>query len=59
MAAAYPNAKVQSRDEYIDAQAAQIDTFVNLVYGLLALSVIIAVVGIANTLSLSVLRTHP
>ena len=41
------------------SQAAQIDTFVNLVYGLLALSVIIAVVGIANTLSLSVLRAHP
>jgi putative ABC transport system permease protein len=56
---AYPTAKVQSREQYIDDQAAQIDTFVNLVYGLLALSVIIAVVGIANTLSLSVYeRTH-
>ena len=40
--------------QYIDDQAAQIDTFVNLVYGLLALAVIIAIVGIANTLSLSV-----
>jgi putative ABC transport system permease protein len=54
VAAPYPNAKVQSRNAYIDAQAAQIDTFVNLVYALLALSVIIAIVGIANTLSLSV-----
>ena len=36
VASAYPNAKVQSRAEYIDSQAAQIDTFVNLVYGLLA-----------------------
>lgn len=52
----FPNAKVQSRGEYIDAQAAQIDSFVNLVYGLLFLSVIIAVVGIINTLSLSVLE---
>jgi putative ABC transport system permease protein len=54
VASAYPNAKVQSRDAYITSQAGQIDTFVNLVYALLALSVIIAIVGIANTLSLSV-----
>jgi putative ABC transport system permease protein len=54
VASGYPNAKVQSRDQYITSQAAQIDTFVNLVYALLALSVIIAIVGIANTLSLSV-----
>jgi len=51
---AYPTAKLQSRTAYIDQQASQIDTFVNLVYGLLALAVIIAVIGIANTLSLSV-----
>jgi putative ABC transport system permease protein len=50
----YPTATLESRSEYIDAQAAQIDAFVNLVYGLLALAVVIAVVGIANTLSLSV-----
>ena len=50
----YPAADLESRSEYIDSQASQIDTFVNLVYGLLALAVIIAVVGIANTLSLSV-----
>jgi putative ABC transport system permease protein len=51
---AYPTAKVESRSHYIDSQAAQIDTFVNLVYGLLALAVIIAIFGIANTLSLSI-----
>ena len=50
----YPMADLQSRQGYIDAQAASIDTFVNLIYGLLALAVIIAVFGIANTLSLSV-----
>ncbi len=53
-AAPYPTAKVESKSGYIESQAAQIDTFVNLVYGLLALAVIIAVMGIANTLSLSV-----
>ena len=52
--APYPMAELQSRQAYIDAQAASIDTFVNLIYGLLALAVIIAVFGIANTLSLSV-----
>jgi putative ABC transport system permease protein len=49
-----PTAKLESRSQYIDSQASQIDQFVNLVYGLLALAVIIAVFGIANTLSLSV-----
>jgi putative ABC transport system permease protein len=57
--APYPIAKLESKSGYIESQAAQIDTFVNLVYGLLALAVIIAVFGIANTLSLSVYeRTH-
>jgi putative ABC transport system permease protein len=51
---AYPNAKVQSRSEYIDQQAAQLDRIVNLFYGLLFLAVLIAAFGIANTLSLSV-----
>jgi putative ABC transport system permease protein len=50
----YPTAKLESKAGYIESQAAQIDTFVNLTYGLLGLAVIIAVIGIANTLSLSV-----
>jgi putative ABC transport system permease protein len=55
----YPTAKLESKSGYIESQASQIDVFVNLVYGLLALAVVIAVIGIANTLSLSVYeRTH-
>jgi putative ABC transport system permease protein len=50
----YANAELLSRSEYVDEQAAQVNQFVNLVYGLLALAVVIAVFGIANTLSLSV-----
>jgi putative ABC transport system permease protein len=50
----YANADLQTRDEYVDSQVAQIDQLVNLMYGLLALAVVIAVLGIANTLSLSV-----
>jgi putative ABC transport system permease protein len=53
-AAAFPTGQVDSRQDYIDDQAASIDQFVNLIYGLLALAVIIAVFGIANTLSLSI-----
>ena len=51
--------RCRAAPQYIDDQAAQIDTFVNLIYGLLFLAVLIAVFGIANTLSLSVLRAHP
>ncbi len=52
--AEYPTAKLQDQTEYKQAQAAQIDRFVNLVYVLLALAVLIALLGIANTLALSI-----
>ena len=50
----YRNGEVQSRKEYIDEQAAQIQPVVNIIYVLLALSVFIAAVGIVITLLLSV-----
>jgi putative ABC transport system permease protein len=50
----YPTGKLLSRSSYISEQAKQLDQFVNLVYGLLALAVVIAIFGITNTLSLSV-----
>jgi putative ABC transport system permease protein len=50
----YGIGEVQSRSEYIDSQASQIDMIVNLVFALLALSVFIAVFGIIITLLLSV-----
>ena len=50
----YPNADLQSRSEYIEDQAAQVDQLVNLMYGLLALAVLIALVSIANSVSLSI-----
>jgi putative ABC transport system permease protein len=50
----YPNAKLQSRSEYIDTQAAQIDQIVNLMYGLLVLAIIVALISIANSISLSI-----
>ena len=51
---AYPNAELQSRAEYIDAQAAQLDQIVNLMYGLLGLAVVIALFSIANSMALSI-----
>jgi putative ABC transport system permease protein len=50
----YPTATLREREEYIDHQADQINTFVNLMYGLLMLAVLIAIASISNTLSLSI-----
>jgi len=50
----YPTAKLQDLTQFKSSQEAQVDQFVNFVYALLALSVIIATVGIVNTLLLSV-----
>ena len=52
----YPGAKVQDRSEFKDAQASQLDQMLNLVYALLLLALVIALIGIANTLALSILE---
>ncbi|MEK7292843.1 MAG: FtsX-like permease family protein [Actinomycetota bacterium] len=46
--------ELQSRDEFIDSQSGQVNQILGLIYGLLALSVVIAIVGIVITLLLSV-----
>ncbi len=56
VASDYPNAEVQNIEEYKDSIAAQIDQLLGLVYALLALAVLIALLGIANTLALSTLE---
>jgi putative ABC transport system permease protein len=50
----YPNAEVQDQSEFKDDQAAQINQLLGLVYVLLFLAIIIALIGIANTLALSI-----
>ena len=45
---------VQDRDEFVDSNTAEIDQMLGLIYGLLGLAILIAVLGIANTLSLSI-----
>ena len=57
--APYPNVKVQSRAQFEATQTAQVNQLLGLVYALLALAVVIALIGIVNTLMLSVFeRTH-
>ena len=50
----YANAQMQSRSDYIADQAGQVDQIVNLMYGLLALAILIALISIANSISLSI-----
>jgi putative ABC transport system permease protein len=56
---AYPNLLIQTRAQFEKAQAQQVNQLLGLVYALLALAVVIALIGIVNTLMLSVFeRTH-
>ena len=52
----YPNVEMRDRGEFVAEAAGQIDTAVRILSALLALSVLIAVLGIINTLALSVLE---
>jgi putative ABC transport system permease protein len=52
--ASYPNVQVQTRAQFEQAEVATINRVLGLVYALLALAVIIALIGIVNTLMLSV-----
>jgi putative ABC transport system permease protein len=50
----FPAAKPQTIEGFKDEQNKQVDALVGLVYALLSLSVIVALLGIVNTLALSV-----
>jgi putative ABC transport system permease protein len=50
----YPNAKAQSRQDFIDSQISGLSSILNILYVLLALSVLISLFGIVNTLVLTV-----
>ena len=51
-----PTVTVKDPQGYADEQKGQIDQFLNFIYGLLALSVVIAILGVVNTLGLSVIE---
>jgi putative ABC transport system permease protein len=50
----YPNAELKDNAQYKADQKSQINQFLTLVYVLLALAVIIAFIGIVNTMTLSI-----
>jgi ABC-type antimicrobial peptide transport system permease subunit len=50
----FPNAKVQTRQEFIDNQISGLEQILNILYVLLALSVVVSLFGIVNTLVLTV-----
>jgi putative ABC transport system permease protein len=52
--AGYPTVQVQTRSQYEQASAASVNQLLGLIYALLALAVLIALIGIVNTLMLSV-----
>jgi putative ABC transport system permease protein len=52
--ASSPNVQVQTRTQFDQAQVASVNQLLGLVYALLALAVLIALIGIVNTLMLSV-----
>jgi putative ABC transport system permease protein len=51
---AYPNAKASTRQKFIDNQISGLNSILNIFYVLLALSVIVSLFGIVNTLVLTV-----
>ncbi|HEX5299777.1 MAG TPA: ABC transporter permease, partial [Streptosporangiaceae bacterium] len=52
--APYPNLQVQTRAQFEQTQVANVNQLLGLVYALLGLAVVIALIGIVNTLMLSV-----
>jgi putative ABC transport system permease protein len=51
---AFPNAKVATRQKFIDNQISGLSSVLNILYVLLALSVVVSLFGIVNTLVLTV-----
>jgi putative ABC transport system permease protein len=51
-----PTVTLKDQQEFADEQASQINQFLYIIYALLGLAIIIAVLGIVNTLALSVIE---
>jgi putative ABC transport system permease protein len=50
----YPNVELSDQAEFIESQKAQIDVLLTIINALLLLAILIALLGIANTLALSI-----
>lgn len=51
-----PTVTVQNQEDFADAQRASVNQVLYLIYALLALAVVIAILGVVNTLALSVIE---
>jgi putative ABC transport system permease protein len=51
---AFPDAQVETRDEFRNGQLSDLDRILNILYALLGLSVVVSLLGVVNTLVLSV-----
>lgn len=54
IAARYGASDIQDREQFVKSQSSNMDQLLGVVYVMLALAIVIALLGIANTLSLSV-----
>ncbi|WP_406727191.1 ABC transporter permease [Streptomyces sp. GD-15H] len=52
----YPQYTVRDQTEYKEALKDQIGQLLNMIYGLLALAIVVAILGVVNTLALSVVE---
>ena len=52
----YPQVKVRDQADYKDMIKQQLDQLLNMIYALLALAIVVAVLGVVNTLALSVVE---
>jgi putative ABC transport system permease protein len=50
----YPDARVLTANEFVEERGAELDEILNLLYALLALSIVVSLFGMVNTLVLSV-----
>ena len=53
---AYPQYEVRDQTDYKQALKDQIGQLLNMIYGLLALAIVVAILGVMNTLALSVVE---
>ncbi|VXC12265.1 ABC transporter permease [Aeromicrobium sp. 9AM] len=52
----FPTVTVQNKDDFAEAQRGQVDQLLYLIYALLGLAIVIAALGIVNTLALSIVE---
>jgi putative ABC transport system permease protein len=52
----HPQVVVHSRPEYLDKRIGDVDASLSMLYALLALAVVIGILGVVNTMALSVLE---